>query len=398
MNHEVQHDYLPYGRQTITQADIDSVVQTLNSPFLTQGPVVPQFEKSVADKVGARYGVACNSATSALHVACMAFGLTKGSILWTSPITFVASSNCALYCGASVDFIDINPATGLLDISKLKEKLIHARESECLPDVVVPVHLGGTSCDMESIYELSRDFGFYVLEDASHAIGGKYNDSYVGSCKYSDACIFSFHPVKIITSGEGGMLLTNNQSIAKASSLLRSHGITKDSSAFQYPSTNPWYYEQQSLGFNYRLTDIQAALGLSQLERLDDIVSRRHQIFEYYCSALRDFKGVSLLDIPENSYSSFHLVVLQVDTSIYKHDSVFKCLRSLGIGVQLHYLPVHLQPYYQNLGFKNGDFPHSEHYAKSSFSLPVYPGLTRDDLAHVVESLKVALENSRSDS
>ena len=379
--------FLPYGRQTISQSDIAAVLAVLNSPFLTQGPLVPAFEKAVSSKVGSSYAVAVNSATSALHIACLASGLAPGDLLWTSPLTFVSSANCARYCGAEVDFVDIDPRTGLISIDSLEHKLKCAAKVGRLPKVFVPVHFAGSSCDMEAISELANQYNFSVIEDASHAIGGKYKNQYVGSCKYSNICVFSFHPVKIITTGEGGVATTNSPELARLMSDLRSHGITKDPNRFQSASTAPWVYEQQTLGFNYRLTDIQAALGLSQLERLDEIVEERNRQFLFYQKLLKDLP-VQLLAVPQDVLSSVHLCVIRLKhASISMHRRVFEGLRAAGIGVQLHYSPVHLQPYYRNLGFSEGDFIEAETYAQDAMSLPLYPGLEVHQQERVVDTI-----------
>lgn len=380
--------FIPYGRQTITQQDIQAVTDVLRSSMLTQGPLVPEFEKAIAEKVKAQYSVAVNSATSALHVACLALGLGQGDWLWTSPITFVASANCGLYCGSYVDFVDINPKTGLIDISALETKLQKAKLEDKLPKIVVPVHLAGSSCDMKSIESLSKVYGFSVVEDASHAIGGKYYDEPVGSCSYSDITVFSFHPVKIITTAEGGMATTNNQELAQKMRDLRSHGITKDSTRFSESfDPAPWHYEQKSLGFNYRINDIQAALGISQLARLDEFVSTRNKIYQLYQHLLVDLP-VKLLEIPENVYSALHLAVIRLqDQTPDCHRALFEKLKIAGVGVQLHYIPVHTQPYYRNLGFKFGHFPQSELYASDAISLPIYPGLSEDEQQYVVSVL-----------
>ena len=367
--------FIPYGRQTITEADIAAVVEVLRSPFLTQGPTVPVFEQAVAAKVGARYGVAVNSATSALHIACLALGLGPGDQLWTSPITFVASANCALYCGATVDFVDIEPATGLIRIEALTFKLKQAERTGTLPKVVVPVHLTGSSCDMAAIGALAERYGFAVLEDASHAIGGRYRGEPVGNCCYSAITVFSFHPVKIITTGEGGLSTTNDPLLAQRMTGLRSHGIVREAERFEQEAAGPWAYEQQQLGFNYRLTDIQAALGLSQLQRLDEIVAERNRQLQRYRELLADLP-VQLLEVPEEVLSSVHLAVIRLQqASAQEHRQVFEGLRAAGIGVQMHYSPVHLQPYYRHMGFKEGDFPGAEAYASSAISLPLFPGL-----------------------
>lgn len=380
---------LPYGRHTITEADIAAVAAVLRSPFLTQGPAVPAFEQAVADKVRARYGVAVNSATSALHIACLALGLGPGDRLWTSPITFVASANCGLYCGATVDFVDIDPATGLMSVAMLEAKLRQAEREGALPKVVVPVHLSGASCDMAAIGALAERYGFVVLEDASHAIGGCYQDEPVGNCRHSAITVFSFHPVKIVTTGEGGLATTNDPTLAQRMAELRSHGIVRDAERFERPAAGPWVYEQQQLGYNYRMTDIQAALGLSQLRQLDVIVAERNQLLQRYREMLRDLP-VRLLEVPENVLSSVHLaVILLQQTSAERHRQVFEGLRSAGIGVQLHYSPVHLQPFYRALGFTDGQFPAGECYAKCAVSLPLFPGLQEADQLRVISSLKL---------
>ena len=379
--------FLPYGRQSITEADIAAVVEVLRSPYLTQGPAVPSFERAVAAKVSACHGVAVNSATSALHIACLALGLGPGDRLWTSPITFVASANCGRYCGADVDFVDIDPSTGLMSIAALESKLAQAEREGTLPKVVVPVHLTGSSCDMASIGSLAERYGFAVLEDASHAVGGSYQGEPVGKCIYSSITVFSFHPVKIITTGEGGLATTNDPVLYQRMVELRSHGIVRDAERFEKPAAGPWVYEQQQLGFNYRMTDLQAALGLSQLERLDAIVAERNSQLQQYRALLADLP-VRLLDVPEDVISSVHLAVVRLDqTTVDLHRQVFEGLRAAGIGVQLHYSPVHLQPYYRRLGFHQGDFPEAEAYAGNAISLPLYPGLQEKDLERVANTI-----------
>jgi UDP-4-amino-4,6-dideoxy-N-acetyl-beta-L-altrosamine transaminase len=383
--------FLPYGRQTITEADITAVEAVLRSPFLTQGPAVPAFEQAVAAKVGAAYGVAVNSATSALHIACLALELGPGDRLWTSPITFVASANCGRYCGATVDFVDIDPAKGLMSVAALEQKLQQAERNGTLPKVVVPVHLAGSSCDMAAIGALAERYGFAVLEDASHAIGATYHGAPVGNCRHSDISAFSFHPVKIITTGEGGLATTNSSQLAQRMADLRSHGITKEEVRFERPAPGPWSYEQQDLGFNYRLTDLQAALGLSQLERLETIVSERQRQLEVYREKLASLP-VSLLEIPPSVSSALHLAVIRLHNRDPEHHRrVFEGLRAAGIGVQLHYSPVHLQPYYRRLGFAEGDFPEAEAYACNSISLPLYPGLQEHEQDLVVQALGALL-------
>lgn len=375
--------YLPYGHQAISEDDISSVVKVLRSSFLTQGPTVPAFEQAVASKVGSAHGLAVNSATSALHIACLALGLGPGDRLWTSPITFVASANCGRYCGADIDFVDINPFTGLIDIQALEAKLKIADLEGKLPKILIPVHLTGASCDMESIHRLSVHYGFYVIEDASHAVGGRYQDRAVGSCAFSNICVFSFHPVKIITSGEGGMAMTNDIDLYQKMKSYRSHGIIKDASCFLFPSPGDWYYEQHQLGFNYRMTDIHAALGLSQLKRLDIFVESRNIIYKQYSDMLSS-APLALLHIPENVLSSVHLVVIQLQPDVrHLHSDLYKYLSVNKVGVQLHYYPVHLQPYYQDLGFRLGDYPAAELYSSQSFSIPVYPDLSTNQIQYI---------------
>ena len=379
--------FLPYGRQTISEEDIAAVVDVLRSPFLTQGPAVPAFEKAVAEHVGARYGVAVNSATSALHIACLALGLGPGDRLWTSPITFVSSANCGLYCGADVDFVDVELTTGLISIDSLALKLEKADREGTLPKVIVPVHLAGSSCDMAAIRLLADRYGFKLIEDASHAIGGSYSGQPVGNCRYSDITVFSFHPVKIITTAEGGLAATNDPVLAQHMLELRSHGIVRDSKRFEQPAAGPWVYEQQELGFNYRITDLQAALGLSQLNRLADIVALRNKQLQLYRELIVDLP-LRILDIPHDVLSSVHLaVILLQDATPEKHRKVFVGMREAGIGVQLHYSPVHLQPYYRRTGHKEGDFPLAETYATIAMSLPLYPGLLPESQQRVVNSL-----------
>ena len=382
-----QSAFIPYGRQSITEADIAAVVEVLRSPFLTQGPAVAVFEQAVASKVGARHGVAVNSATSALHIACLALGLGPGDRLWTSPITFVASANCGRYCGADVDFVDIDPATGLMSVPALQAKLQQAERDGILPKVVVPVHLCGTSCAMQPIAAVAGQYGVVVLEDASHAIGGRYQGLPVGDCRHSSITVFSFHPVKIITTGEGGLATTNDPKLAQRMADLRSHGITKEEARFERTAPGPWSYEQQDLGFNYRMTDLQAALGLSQLQRLEPIVAERKRLLEQYRFLLAGLP-LRLLDIPEDVSSALHLAVVRLDNpSSDYHRQVFEGLRAAGIGVQLHYTPVHLQPYYRRLGFREGDFPEAEAYATNAISLPLYPGLSDPEQQRVAAAL-----------
>ena len=383
---------IPYGRQEITQADIDAVVCVLKSDFLTQGPMVPKFEEIVARHINVRYAVAVNSATSALHIACLALGLGKGDWLWTTPITFVASANCGLYCGAQVDFVDIDPASYNLCPKKLSTKLDQAKRDGKLPKVLVAVHLCGQPCDMQAIHALAQDYGFSIIEDASHAIGGKYQDEFIGNSRYSDITVFSFHPVKIITTAEGGMALTNNEKLAASMNLLRSHGITRDPAEMTHTPDGLWYYQQIALGFNYRMTELQAALGVSQMERLDQFVARRHELANRYDELLTDLPVVT----PRahlDSYSGLHLYVirLQLENISKTHVEVFNSLRAQGIGVNLHYIPVHRQPYYQEMGFNQGDFPEAERYYTEAVSLPLFQGMTATQQDEVVVALKRAM-------
>jgi UDP-4-amino-4,6-dideoxy-N-acetyl-beta-L-altrosamine transaminase len=383
---------IPYGRQNVTQDDIDAVVAVLRSDFLTQGPIIPLFEQAVAAKVGARHAIAVNSATSALHIACIALGLGAGDRLWTVPNTFVASANCGRYCGADVDFVDIDPLTWNLSVPALREKLAQARRERRLPKVLVPVHFSGQPTEQEEIWELAKAYGFKVLEDASHAIGASRNGEPVGSCRWSDITVFSFHPVKIVTSGEGGMALSNDGELAERMSMLRSHGITRTASRLHRQDSPPWYYEQQMLGFNYRLTEIHAALGLSQLRRLDEYVARRNALAGRYNIALQ---GLPLQrpTVRVENRSAFHLYVvcLQPDAQAKTQRQVMTELRDSGVGVNLHYLAVHLQPYYRDLGFAAGQYPNSEAYANNAFSLPLYPELTTAMQDHVVDALRKTL-------
>jgi UDP-4-amino-4,6-dideoxy-N-acetyl-beta-L-altrosamine transaminase len=379
---------IPYGRQDIRQEDIEAVVEVLRSDYLTQGPVVPKFETAVAQHVGAKHAVALNSATSALHIACLALGLQHGDWLWTSPITFVASANCGLYCGASVDFVDIDPKTYNICPIELEKKLVSAKLNYKLPKIVVVVHLCGQPCEMESIKKLSQKYGFKVIEDASHAVGGKYKGQYVGAGRYSDITVFSFHPVKIITTAEGGMALTNCDILARKMALLRSHGITRDEKEMTHPSDGPWYYQQIDLGYNYRMTEIQAALGLSQMQRLDEYVEQRHLLATRYNQLLSELPLTLPWQHPD-SYSALHLYVvrLQKNTTNNQHRRVFEDLRGRGIGVNLHYIPVHCQPYYIKMGFKVGDFPQSESYYAEAISLPIFQTLTYSQQDQVIDAL-----------
>lgn len=384
---------IPYGRQDITQADIDAVIGVLQSDFLTQGPLVPRFEQQVAGHVGASYALAVNSATSALHIACLALGLGPGDRLWTSPVTFVASANCGLYCGAQVDFVDIDPRTYNLCPQALERKLERAEREGTLPKVVVPVHLCGQPCDMQAIHKLAKRYSFKVIEDASHAIGGKYKGEFIGNGKYSDITVFSFHPVKIITTAEGGMALTNDAELANKMALLRSHGITRDPQQMTHETDGPWYYQQIELGFNYRMTELQAALGVSQMERLDQYIVRRHQLAARYNDLLAALPVVTPWQHVD-SYSGLHLYVirLQLDKVTRSHRQVFESLREQGIGVNLHYIPVHTQPYYAQMGFKPEDFPVAQAYYREAISIPMFQTMSNEQQDQVVAAIAKALK------
>lgn len=383
---------IPYGRQDITQADIDAVVGVLCSDFLTQGPQVPLFEQRVAQHVGAQHALAVNSATSALHIACLALGLGQGDWLWTTPITFVASANCGLYCGAQIDFVDIDPRTYNLCPQALERKLQKAEREGRLPKVLVAVHLCGQPCDMAAIHALSQRYGFKVIEDASHAIGGKYRGEFIGNGRYSDITVFSFHPVKIITTAEGGMALTNHTELANKMALLRSHGITREQAQMTQEADGPWYYQQIDLGFNYRMTELQAALGVSQMQRLNQYVARRHQLAQRYDELLKALPVTTPWQHPD-SYSGMHLYVirLQLDKVARTHRQVFEALRELGIGVNLHYIPVHTQPYYQRMGFKPGDFPEAQRYYAEAISLPMFQTMTEAQQDEVIVAVHKAV-------
>lgn len=384
---------IPYGRQDISQADIDAVIETLQSDFLTQGPAVERFETALTDYCGAAFGVAVNSATSALHIACLALELGPGDLLWTSPITFVASANCALYCGADVDFVDIDPATFNMCPRALETKLEAAQAAGRLPKVIVPVHMTGQSCDMAAIAALARKYGVRIIEDASHAIGGHYLGAPIGNCAHSDITVFSFHPVKIVTTAEGGAAMTNDVRLAERLRLFRSHGITRDPRLMTHAPDGPWYYQQVELGYNYRITDLQAALGVSQMARVDDYVARRHAIADRYDALLAGMPVLTPLRHPDGR-SALHLYVIRLAPEALErpgHRAVFEGLRARGVGVNLHYIPVHTQPYYSKFGFAPGDFPASEAYYASAISLPMFPTLSEDDQRRVVDALKDTL-------
>ena len=384
---------IPYGRQEISEEDVSAVVEALRSDFLTQGPKVPLFEKIVVDYCGTKYGVAVNSATSALHIACLALELGEGDWLWTSPNSYVASANCGLYCGAKVDFVDIDPQTYNLSTKELEKKLVIAKKENKLPKILVTVHFAGQSCDMEKIYKLSSEYGFSIIEDASHCIGGKYLEKSIGSCQFSSITVFSFHPVKIITTAEGGLATTNSKKLAERMELFRSHGVTRDESLMTKKSDGPWYYQQINLGFNYRMTELQAALGISQMKKVDEFVSRRHILKEKYDLLLT---GLPVMKPHQNedSYSALHLYPVQIELNKVSKNrrQIFNEIRENGIGVNVHYIPIHTHPYYEQLGFKEGDFPTSEYYYSRAVSLPLFHAMTLNQQDEVYNVLKSVLK------
>ena len=384
---------IPYGRQDIIDDDVSAVVEVLNSDFLTQGTKVPLFEKIVADYCGAKHGIAVNSATSALHIACLALELREGDWLWTSTNSFVASANCGLYCGAKVDFVDIDPQTYNISSAELEKKLIQAREENKLPKILVAVHFAGQSCDMKKIYELSLDYGFFIIEDASHSIGGKYLNKPIGGCQYSNITVFSFHPVKIITTAEGGLATTNSKKLAEKMALYRTHGITRDQSLFTKQDHGPWYYEQITLGFNYRMTELQAALGISQMKRLNEFIAKRHMLQERYDELLSDLPVITPYQ-DQDCYSALHLYPIQIDLDMIAKSrlQIFTELRQNGIGVNVHYIPIHTQPYFQQLDSIIGNFPNSEYYYNRVISIPLFYSLTLNQQDEVCDKLKRALE------
>lgn len=383
---------IPYGKQDLNEADIEAVVSVLKSDFITQGPKLPLFEQTVAKYCGTDHAVAVNSATSALHIACLSLGLKEGDSLWTSPNSFVASANCALYCGAQVDFVDIDPQTYNLCSKALEEKLIQAEAQNNLPKIVIPVHFAGQSCDMKRIHELAQEYGFKIIEDASHAIGGKYLDKPIGNCLYSDITVFSFHPVKIVTTAEGGMALTNNAELAEKMQLYRSHGVTRNPALMTMPAEGEWSYQQVELGFNYRMTELQAALGISQMQRLDDFVAKRHQLQKNYDQLLTSLPLVKPYQ-SKDSYSALHLypIQLQLENIQKNRAQVFHDLREAGVGVNVHYIPIHTQPYYQSLGFRLGDFPIAEAYYQQALTIPMFHSLTSQQQEQVVTALHKVL-------
>ncbi len=380
---------IPYGKQSISDEDIAEVVRVLRSDFITQGPEVKRFENTVAEYCGADFGVAVNSATSALHIACRALGVSEGDVVWTSPNTFVASANCALYCGAKVDFVDIDPSTGNLCVEALKQKLVEARRNNCLPKVIIPVHFAGQSCLMDEIGALVKPYGISIIEDASHAIGGSYLDSKIGACQFSDVTVFSFHPVKIVTTAEGGLVTTNSPEIAEKLELLRSHGVTRDPALMRVGDEGAWYYEQIDLGYNYRITELQAVLGVSQMGRLDKFVSTRNELANRYLTLLSDIEGITPLDVLPGCYSAYHLFVIKLSNSMsIGRRELFERLREDGIGVNVHYKPVHSQPYYMKLGFRSEEYPKAMDFYSRVISLPIYPELSCKNLTYINECLR----------
>ena len=384
---------IPYGRQEITKSDVDAVIEVLQSDFLTQGPKVPLFESTVTGKVGANYALAVNSATSALHIACLSLDLSSGDRLWTTPISFVASANCGYYCGAVIDFVDIDPNTYNLCPKLLEKKLIVAERENLLPKILVVVHFSGQPCDLKPINKLSKRYGFKVIEDASHAIGGKYHNEYIGNCKYSEITIFSFHPVKIITTAEGGVALTNSKKLAEKMNLFRSHGITRDPKMMTQSSDGPWYYQQIELGYNYRMTDLQAALGISQIKRLDSYIVRRNELAERYNTLLDNLPVITPFQLSKTS-SAYHLYIIRLKLDLIRksHLTVFKELRAAGIGVNLHYIPIYRQPYFSSKGFDPQDYPQSEKYYQEAITLPIFQSLTNGEQDLVVNILSEVLE------
>jgi len=384
---------IPYGKQDINQLDIDAVVDVLKSDFLTQGNQVDIFEKKLSNYCGVNYGVAVNSATSALHIACLALNLKPGDLIWTSPNSFVASANCALFCDAKVDFVDIDPLSYNLCVDKLEEKLIDARNRNKLPKILIPVHFAGQSCNMLKIHHLSKEYGFKVIEDASHAIGSKYLDFPVGGCKYSDITVFSFHPVKIITTGEGGMAMSNSKKLTEKMKLFRSHGVTRDTNLISKEKHKLYYYEQIELGFNYRMTELQAALGISQMNRLDNFVNSRHKLKKRYDLMLENECLIKPYQNPD-CFSSLHLYPIKVNLTEHKNsrDKIFNRLRDSGIGVNVHYIPIHTHPYFKGLGFKEGDFPIAEEYYSKAISIPLFQSMTFDEQDKVIESINTILK------
>ena len=383
---------IPYAKQDISDEDIDSVIEVLKSDFLTQGNKVPLFEDIISERVGAKYALAANSATSCLYLSCLSLGLSKEDILWTSPITYVASANCALYCGAEVDFVDIDPLTWNISVEILEEKLKTARKIKKVPKILVLVHLAGNPCDLQKVFDLSKEYGFSIIEDASHALGSKYSGEHIGSSVYSDISVFSFHPVKNITTGEGGMILTNNQKLSEKIHLYRSHGITRDTKKMINKEEGLWYYEQLLLGFNFRMSDIHAALGISQMNSLDKFISKRNELSQIYTEELKGLP-LTIQRVRKEDLSAWHIFVIRLKLSELKLSrlEIYNSLRNKGIGVNVHYIPVHLHPFYKNLGFNKGDFPNSENYYDGAITIPMFTKLKKKEIKYVIQALKESI-------
>ena len=384
---------IPYAKQDISDGDIDSVIEVLKSDFLTQGNKVPLFEDIISERVGAKYALAANSATSCLYLSCLSLGLSKEDILWTSPITYVASANCALYCGAEVDFVDIDPLTWNISVEILEEKLKTARKIKKVPKILVLVHLAGNPCDLQKVFDLSKEYGFSIIEDASHALGSKYSGEHIGSSVYSDISVFSFHPVKNITTGEGGMILTNNQKLSEKIHLYRSHGITRDTKKMINKEEGLWYYEQLLLGFNFRMSDIHAALGISQMNSLDKFISKRNELSQIYTEELKGLP-LTIQRVRKEDLSAWHIFVIRLKLSELKLSrlEIYNSLRNKGIGVNVHYIPVHLHPFYKNLGFNKGDFPNSENYYDGAITIPMFTKLKKKEIKFVIQALKESIK------
>ena len=384
---------IPYAKQDISDEDIDSVIEVLKSDFLTQGNKVPLFEDIISERVGAKYALAANSATSCLYLSCLSLGLSKEDILWTSPITYVASANCALYCGAEVDFVDIDPLTWNISVEILEEKLKTARKIKKVPKILVLVHLAGNPCDLQKVFDLSKEYGFSIIEDASHALGSKYSGEHIGSSVYSDISVFSFHPVKNITTGEGGMILTNNQKLSEKIHLYRSHGITRDTKKMINKEEGLWYYEQLLLGFNFRMSDIHAALGISQMNSLDKFISKRNELSQIYTEELKGLP-LTIQRVRKEDLSAWHIFVIRLKLSELKLSrlEIYNSLRNMGIGVNVHYIPVHLHPFYKNLGFNKGDFPNSENYYDGAITIPMFTKLKKKEIKYVIQALKESID------
>ena len=384
---------IPYAKQEISDEDIDSVIEVLKSDFLTQGNKVPLFEDIISERVGAKYALAANSATSCLYLSCLSLGLSKEDILWTSPITYVASANCALYCGAEVDFVDIDPLTWNISVEILEEKLKTARKIKKVPKILVLVHLAGNPCDLQKVFDLSKEYGFSIIEDASHALGSKYSGEHIGSSVYSDISVFSFHPVKNITTGEGGMILTNNQKLSEKIHLYRSHGITRDTKKMINKEEGLWYYEQLLLGFNFRMSDIHAALGISQMNSLDKFISKRNELSQIYTEELKGLP-LTIQRVRKEDLSAWHIFVIRLKLSELKLSrlEIYNSLRNKGIGVNVHYIPVHLHPFYKNLGFNKGDFPNSENYYDGAITIPMFTKLKKKEIKYVIQALKESID------